>query len=85
MESVWPHILDVGITASGAIICALVGFVWRISHKVGEIEKRVDALKESTAKDIASVERDINTIYDNVDKNRDWTTSRMMSIVKYLK
>jgi len=28
--------------------------------------------------------RDIDMIIDNVDKNREWTTSRMMSIAKEL-
>ena len=84
MEAIWPHIIDVVVTAGGATIMALIGFVWRISHKVSDLEQRLQNQRQLTARDLSEVKRDIERIYEHVDKNREWSTSRMMSIVKEL-
>jgi cystathionine beta-lyase family protein involved in aluminum resistance len=69
----------------GSAILGLIGFVWRISHRVADLEKVVDSVKEIHRRDIADIRRELDVIYTNVDKNREWTTNRMMSIAKDLK
>ena len=61
---------------------ALVGFVWKISHRVTQLENRLDGLAEVQKRDRDDIQKDIDWITENVDKNREWTTSRMMSIVR---
>ena len=69
----------------GSSILGLVGFVWRISHRVSDLEKVLDSVKEIHRRDMQEVRRDLDVIYSNVDKNREWTTNRMISIAKDLK
>tara|TARA_R100001510_G_C7620852_1_gene181793 strand:- start:561 stop:818 length:258 start_codon:yes stop_codon:yes gene_type:complete len=69
-------------TLLGSSVVGLIGFVWKTSHRVSALEKRIDTLNEMTRRDINEVRKDIEVICSNVDKNRDWTTNRMMSIAK---
>lgn len=69
----------------GSAIVGLIGFVWKISHRVSDLEKVVDSLKEIHHRDVNGLRRDIDVIYNNVDKNREWTTNRMMSIAKEMR
>ena len=82
MEAIGSHLIDIGITFGTTTILGLIGFVWRISHKVSELEKSIETAKEVSRRDFQEVKKDIDVIYDNVDKNREWTTNRMMSIAK---
>jgi hypothetical protein len=82
VEAIGSHIIDVAITFGTTTILGLVGFVWRISHKVSELEKSIETTKEVSHREFQEVKKDIDVIYDNVDKNREWTTNRMMSIAK---
>tara|TARA_B100000900_G_C20501824_1_gene684084 strand:+ start:743 stop:1000 length:258 start_codon:yes stop_codon:yes gene_type:complete len=82
MEEVWPYIIDIAMTLGSTTILALVGFVWRISHKVSSLEKTIESMHKLHVRDLDEVKRDIEVIYNNVDKNREWTTNRMMSIAK---
>jgi len=84
MESAWTYIVDIAMTVGSTTLFALVGFVWRISHKVSSLEKQIESMKELHSRDLGEVRRDIEVIYNNVDKNREWTTNRMMSIAKEL-
>ena len=84
MQEIWPHIIDIAITAGGAAIMGLFGFVWRTSHKQQALDRRMQANRELTGHEINQLKRDVERIYEHVDKNREWSTSRMMSIVKEL-
>ena len=82
MEAIGSHLIDILITFGTTTVLGLIGFVWRISHKVSELEKSIETAKEVSRRDFQEVKKDIDVIYDNVDKNREWTTNRMMSIAK---
>tara|TARA_Y100001937_G_scaffold108757_1_gene152713 strand:- start:90 stop:359 length:270 start_codon:yes stop_codon:yes gene_type:complete len=75
-------IIDTALAVLGAAIFGLFGFVWKTSHKVSGLEKNIDALRQMHSRDITETRRDIDMICSNVDKNREWTTNRMMSIAK---
>jgi|TARA_R100000458_G_C8019126_1_gene79681 hypothetical protein len=76
------HVVELIYTILGSAIIGLIGFVWKISHRVTTLQGRLESLEASNRRDLAEVRRDIDTIYANVDKNREWTTNRMMSIAK---
>ena len=76
------YFVDFIMTALGTAVFALIGFVWRISHKVSENSKRIDEVIRSSQKDHNQVNRDIDMILAKVDKQGEWTTNRMMSIAK---
>tara|TARA_Y100001972_G_scaffold118025_1_gene157667 strand:+ start:586 stop:846 length:261 start_codon:yes stop_codon:yes gene_type:complete len=82
MEAIGSHLIDILITFGTTTVLGLIGFVWRISHKVSELEKSIETAKEVSRRDFQEVKKDIDVIYENVDKNREWTTNRMMSIAK---
>ena len=65
-----------------AAVFTLIGFVWKISHKVSTLEKRLENERDMRMRDGKEYRRDIDMIINNVDKNREWTTSRMMSMVR---
>ena len=77
--------IELALSVAGTAFLALIGFVWKISHRVSALEKSVESQKQINARDLNEVKRDIDVIYNNVDKNREWTTNRMMSIAKDLK
>ena len=66
----------------GSALLGLVGFVWKISHKVSENTKRIEGLVDIQTKDVTQLNRDIDMIISKVDKQCEWATSRMMSIAK---
>ena len=76
------QLIEFAIALFGSAVFALIGFVWKISHKVNSVTTRLDSLVEMQRKDSESINRDIDMIIDKVDKNREWTTGRMMSIVR---
>ncbi len=82
MENISGHVVELIFSVLGAALFALVGFVWKISHRISSLEKTIDAMKQVHNRDLKEVKRDIDVIYSNVDKNREWTTNRMMSIAK---
>ncbi len=82
MEDIGAHLVDIGMTILSTALFALIGFVWRISHKVNALEKQVKHQREIRARDNTELRREIDMIISNVDKNREWSTNRMMSIVK---
>ena len=47
-----------------------------------QIENRLEGLAEIQKRDRDELQKDVDNILANVDKNREWTTSRMMSIVR---
>lgn len=83
-EALSGHLMDFVMTALGTAVFALIGFVWRISHKVSVLERLISSEREMRQRHEREVQRDIDNIISNVDKNREWSTSRMMSIAKEL-
>ena len=85
MDAIGSYVIDILMTLGSTTILALVGFVWKISHKVANLEKALESNRQMQNRDINEVKKDIEIIYNNVDKNREWTTNRMMSIAKEMK
>ena len=83
-EALSGHIMDFAMTALSTAVFALIGFVWNVSHKVSAVEKQLTNERAMRQRDAREFRRDIDLIMSNVDKNREWTTSRMMSIAKEL-
>tara|TARA_R100001015_G_C4627890_1_gene187695 strand:- start:1149 stop:1412 length:264 start_codon:yes stop_codon:yes gene_type:complete len=83
-EALSNYFIDFIMGALGTAVFALIGFVWKISHKVSSLEKQVANERDLRQRMERSVQRDIDNIIDNVDKNREWSTNRMMSIAKEL-
>jgi len=83
-EALSNYFMDFVMTALGTAVFTLIGFVWKISHKVSSLEKQVAGERELRQRDGREFRRDIDNIVDNVDKNREWSTNRMMSIAKEL-
>tara|TARA_Y100001937_G_scaffold79040_1_gene107145 strand:+ start:637 stop:900 length:264 start_codon:yes stop_codon:yes gene_type:complete len=83
-EALSNYFIDFIMGALGTAVFALIGFVWKISHKVSTLEKQVANERDLRQRLERSVQRDIDNIIDNVDKNREWSTNRMMSIAKEL-
>jgi preprotein translocase subunit Sss1 len=85
MPSLEEHIVQLIMTVVGSSLLGLIGFVWKISHKVSFLQKEIEAQKELHRRDIQEVRRDIDMIISKVDKQGEWTTNRMMSFAKDLK
>ena len=83
-EALSNYFIDFIMGALGTAVFALIGFVWKISHKGSTLEKQVANERDLRQRLERSVQRDIDNIIDNVDKNREWSTNRMMSIAKEL-
>ena len=81
-EALNGHLMAFVMTALGSAVFGLIGFVWKVSHKVSALEKTIESQNKMHARDLSEVKKDIEIIYSNVDKNREWTTNRMMSIAK---
>ena len=67
--NILDHLVGIGVTLLTTGFFAMVGFVWRVSHKVSMHNQRLDALDKQI--------RDIN---HSVEKNND----KVYSIVKNL-
>ena len=78
------YFMDFVMTALGTAVFTLIGFVWKISHKVSTLERTISSEREMRQRNERELRREIDTIIDNVDKNREWSTNRMMSIAKEL-
>lgn len=85
MDAIGSHLIDILMTLASTTILALIGFVWKISHRVSSLEKSIESMRQMHTRDLIEVRRDIDMIGSNVDKNRDWTTNRMMSIAKEMR
>lgn len=80
-----PSLANILLGLSSSAVLSLIGFVWKISHKVSAAEKEIQAMERRHSSELKTIHKDIEIIYSNVDKNREWTTNRMMSIAKDLK
>ena len=83
-EALSNYFMDFVMTALGTAVFTLIGFVWKISHKVSSLEKQLANERDLRQRDASNFRREIDNIIDNVDKNREWSTNRMMSIAKEL-
>ena len=81
-EALSNYFIDFVMTALGTAVFALIGFVWRISHKVTENQKRTEELVRTMQRDYNQINKDIDMILAKIDKQGEWTTNRMMSIAK---
>ena len=81
-EALGNYFMDFIMTALGTAVFALIGFVWRISHKVTENQKKTEELQRQMTREQSQTQRDIDMIISKVDKQGEWTTNRMMSIAK---
>ena len=81
-EALGNYFMDFIMTALGTAVFALIGFVWRISHKVTENQKRTEEIQRQINREYSQTQRDIDMIISKVDKQGEWTTNRMMSIAK---
>ncbi len=84
MEAITDHLMGLGFSIVSAGLFFLMGFVWKTSHKVNQLEKQLSNEREMRQRDAREFRREIDNIIDNVDKNREWSTNRMMSIAKEL-
>tara|TARA_Y100000004_G_C8612403_1_gene285277 strand:- start:109 stop:369 length:261 start_codon:yes stop_codon:yes gene_type:complete len=82
MEAIEGHLIDILMTVVSTALFGLIGFVWKISHKISNLEKTVENLRSLHTRDFKDVRKDIDMVCANMDKNREWTTNRMMSIAK---
>jgi len=72
------HIIEWFVSGVGLAVVSLIGFVWRISHKVNELEKRLQGQQELRMSDMIQIRKDIDYVVSKVDKNED----KMYSIVR---
>ena len=81
MEELSGHLLDIVMTLLGSAILGLIGFVWKISHKVADLAKQLDGVREVNRSDMSQTRRDLDYLISKVDNHND----KMYSIVKNLK
>ena len=84
-EAISNYFMDFIMTTLGTAVFALIGFVWKVSHRVSSLEKTLEGETKVRQMSEKEIRRDIDVIYSSVDKNREWTTNRMMSIAKEMK
>ncbi len=81
MEGLESNLIDILMTLLGSALIGLIGFVWKISHKVSELDKKVEGLRDLQVTDSRQFIKDIDYILNKVDNHGD----KMYSIVKNLK
>ena len=75
-------IIEYAVSAIGAAIFALIGFVWKISHRTTILENRLENMERTTMRNQEEIRRELQAISAGLDKNREWTTNRMLSMAK---
>ena len=81
MDGLESHIIDIAMTAIGSAVFGLIGFVWRISHKVNDLDKRIANLQDFYREESRRQQKDIDYMMSKVDNHND----KMYSIVKNMK
>tara|TARA_R100001163_G_C4983304_1_gene138631 strand:+ start:276 stop:521 length:246 start_codon:yes stop_codon:yes gene_type:complete len=76
-----PWLIDVLMTVISSALFGLIGFVWKISHKVTSHEKEIQTIKQISESRHTQTKHDVEYLISKVDKNND----KMYSIVKNLK
>jgi hypothetical protein len=72
------QIVELLFSVLGAAILGLVGFVWKISHRVSATEKSLEAAREIQRKNETEIRRDLDYLFSKVEKQSD----KMMSIAR---
>ena len=85
MEGLSDRFIELAFTVSGTAIFALIGFVWKISHKVSELTKTVESMEKAQRRNYEDNRRDIDMLMNKMERNGEWVTNRMMSIAKDIK
>ena len=78
MEVNSEQVIDILLSLLGTAMLGLIGFVWKTSHRVSELEKAIEAMKELQRKNGEAVRRDIDYLFSKVEKQSD----KMMSIAR---
>lgn len=78
MESVDERFIELGLTVIGSAIFGLVGFVWKISHKVSAAEKNIEAMRDMVRRQNDETKRDVDYLLNKVEKQSD----KMLSFAK---
>jgi len=72
------QVVELLMSVIGAAMLGLVGFVWKISHRVSDLEKSLESSREMNRKNESEIQRDIDYLMGKVEKQGD----RMMSIAR---
>jgi len=78
MEEISSHILDIVMTVISSALFGLIGFVWKISHKVSTQEKEIQGLKSIINADKVQTKHDLDYLMNKLDAHND----KMYSIVR---
>tara|TARA_R100000654_G_scaffold59049_3_gene85786 strand:- start:941 stop:1189 length:249 start_codon:yes stop_codon:yes gene_type:complete len=81
MDGFEQRFIELAMSGIGAAVFALIGFVWKISHKNSDLEKRIEAIRELQTHDARELRKDIDYIISKVDNHND----KMYSIVKNMR
>jgi len=82
MES---HLYEFAAAVFGSAVFGLFGFIWKTSHRVSTLESKLQSMERSHVQQIDSMRRELEGLAEGLDKNREWTTNRMLSIHKDMK
>jgi hypothetical protein len=82
MES---YLVELAAAVFGSAVFGLFGFVWKTSHRVSSLESKLQNMERSHAQQMDHLQQKLDTVTQGLDKNREWTTNRMLSIAKELK
>ncbi|WP_287019909.1 hypothetical protein [Herbaspirillum sp.] len=80
-DKIW----EFGTALFGSAVFGLIGFVWKISHRVTATENKLAAMERRHGDQIDTLRREMDSLSSGLDKNREWTTNRMLSIAKDMK
>ena len=78
MEEISSHILDIVMTVISSALFGLIGFVWKISHKVSTLEREVQNLESRLKGAESQTKHDVDYLMGKLDAHND----KMYSIVK---
>ena len=78
MEEISSHILDIVMTVISSALFGLIGFVWKISHKVSTLEREVQNLERRLKGIESQTKHDVDYLMGKLDAHND----KMYSIVK---
>jgi len=72
------HFIDIAITVVSSAVFGLIGFVWKVSHKVSSLEREVQNLDSKLKGAETQTKHDISYLMNKVDAHND----KMYSIVR---
>ena len=78
MADVEKNIIELAVSVIGMALFALVGFVWKISHRVTKLESEQKLHRKSAERDGERLRKDVDYLISKVDRADD----RIHSIVR---